>query len=77
MTDTPSDKAGLFINAFQRETKMERVFNVSRPVGFTLRGSRRAIDEVIACQRPYFAAPSSQSDPFATLKSGKSDRIAG
>jgi len=73
MIDASSDEADLFINEFQRETKMEWMFNGTLLGRFTLRGSRRAFDEVIACQRSYFEALSSQADPFATSGTGKSD----
>jgi hypothetical protein len=40
---------------------------------YTLRGSRRAFDEVVTCQRSYFDALGSQnSDPFATSDKSKS-----
>lgn len=76
MIDATSDEADLFVDEFQRETKMEWVFNGTLLGRFTLRGSRRAFDEVIACQRSYFEALSSQADPFATSGSGKSDPFA-
>jgi len=76
MIDAHSDEADLFIAEFQRETKMEWTFNGSLLGRFTLRGSRRAFDEVIACQRSYFEALSSQADPFATSGSGRTDPFA-
>lgn len=76
MIDASSDEADLFIDEFQRETRMEWYFGNNRLGRYTLRGSRRAFDEVIACQRSYFDALSSQSDPFATSGSGKRDPFA-
>lgn len=71
MIDIESDEADLFIKEFQRETRMVWKFKGSELGRYTLRGSSRAFDEVIACQRSYLDALGSQnSDPFAT--SGKS-----
>jgi len=72
MIDASSDEADLFIDEFQRETRMVWKFQGAELGRYTLRGSRRAFDEVIACQRSYFEAlgASQGSDPFAT--SGKS-----
>jgi hypothetical protein len=72
MIDASSDEADLFIDEFQRETRMVWSFQGSELGRYTLRGSRRAFDEVIACQRSYLDAlgASQSSDPFAT--SGKS-----
>lgn len=74
--DASSDEADLFIEEFQRETRMEWSFDGNLLGRFTLRGSRKAFDEVIACQRSYFEALSTQADPFAASSSGKSDPFA-
>ncbi len=66
MIDAGSDEADLFIDEFQRETHMEWAFGNTLLGRYTLRGSRLAFDEVIACQRSYFEALPAQSDPFAT-----------
>lgn len=71
MIDASSDEADLFINEFQRETRMEWAFGSNLLGRYTLRGSRRAFDEVIACQRSYFEAMQSQSDPFSASGTGK------
>lgn len=76
LIDASSDEADLFIDEFQRETRMEWSFEGNTLGRYTLRGSRRAFDEVIACQRSYFEALQSQSDPFATSGSGKKDPFA-
>jgi len=76
MIDASSDEADLFINEFQRETKMVWSFGSNTLGRYTLRGSRRAFDEVIACQRSYFEALGSQADPFATSGTKKSDPFA-
>ena len=71
LIDAGSDEADLFVDEFQRETRMEWYFGNNLLGRYTLRGSRRAFDEVIACQRSYFEALNNQSDPFATSGSGK------
>ncbi len=81
MIDASSDEASLFIEEFQRETRMEWSFNGNLLGRYTLRGSRRAFDEVIKCQKSYAAALASQSDPFAnssgsTKSKKKSDPFA-
>lgn len=72
MINAGSDQAELFIAEFQRETSMTWSYDGVELGRFTLRGSRRAFDEVINCQKSYFDAKSSQSDPFAASAS-KSD----
>jgi len=76
LIDASSDEADLFINEFQRETRMKWSFGDNLLGRYTLRGSRRAFDEVIACQRSYFEAIQTQSDPFAASGSGKNDPFA-
>ena len=66
MIDANSDEADLFIDEFQRETSMSWSFGNSSLGRYTLRGSRRAFNEVVACQRSYLQALDSNSDPFAT-----------
>lgn len=73
MIDLDSDEAELFVDEFQRENSMNWSFNGKRLGHFTLRGSRRAFDEVIRCQRSYLEAVSQNDDPFAADSSGKSD----
>jgi len=76
MIDAGSDEADLFVDEFQSETKMEWYFGNNLLGRYTLRGSRRAFNEVIACQRSYFEALETQSDPFATSGSKKKDPFA-
>lgn len=76
MIDAGSDEADLFVDEFQRETRMEWYFGNNLLGRYTLRGSRRAFDEVIACQRSYFEALETQSDPFAASSSKKKDPFA-
>lgn len=59
-----SDEASLFVDEFQRETSMAWAYGTASLGRYTLRGSRRAFDEVIACQRSYLDAVAPQSDPF-------------
>lgn len=68
LIDAGSDQAALFVEEFQRETRMEWSYQGTSLGRFTLRGSRRAFNEVIACQQSYHKAKSGQSDPFATGK---------
>ncbi|MGR3615330.1 MAG: hypothetical protein ACU0BB_04745 [Paracoccaceae bacterium] len=65
LIDSSSDQADLFVDEFQRETSMTWSFSGSQLGRYTLRGSRRAFDEVIACQRSYFEALENSSDPFS------------
>lgn len=74
MIDAASDEASLFVDEFQRKTSMEWRYGTVTLGRYTLRGSRRAFDEVIACQRSYldamspndpFAASGRKADPFA------------
>ncbi|KAE9629942.1 hypothetical protein [Parasedimentitalea maritima] len=66
LIDANSDQAGLFIDEFQRKGSMTWSFGNS-PLGrYTLRGSRKAFNEVVACQRSYLEALNGSSDPFAT-----------
>lgn len=65
MIDAGSDEASLFVDEFQRKTSMAWRYGNVTLGRYTLRGSRRAFDEVIACQRSYLDAMSSSADPFA------------
>ena len=76
MIDASTDEADLFIDEFQRETKMQWSFEGTVLGRYTLRGSRRAFDEVIACQRSYFDAIETLSDPFSTSGGKKNDPFA-
>jgi hypothetical protein len=71
MIDASSDEAGLFIDEFQRETRMAWAYGNASLGRYTLRGSRRAFDEVFACQRSYLEALASQSDPFTGTSTRK------
>ena len=76
LIDAGTDEADLFIDEFQRENSMNWSFNGNRLGHYTLRGSRRAFDEVIRCQRSYLEAAGQSDDPFAATNSGKSDPFA-
>ena len=73
MIDVASDEAELFVTEFQRENSMDWSYNNNRLGHYTLRGSRRAFDEVIKCQRSFLEAVNENKDPFAGNSSGKSD----
>lgn len=64
LIDAGTEEAGLFIDEFQRETSMRWHYSGTELGRFTLSGSRRAFEEVIACQRSYMDARSSTEDPF-------------
>lgn len=55
LIDTSVDKSAVFIEEFQREMRMTWSYGDIRLGQFTLRGSRRAFEQVIACQREYDA----------------------
>lgn len=76
MIDAGTDEADLFIDEFQRETSMLWKYGSAELGRYTLRGSRNAFDEVVACQRSYFEALASQSDPFAASQSRNPDPFA-
>jgi hypothetical protein len=76
MIDANSDEADLFIDEFQRETSMEWSYEGTALGRYTLRGSSRAFDEVIACQRSYLDAIEPPSDPFAASGGKKKDPFA-
>ncbi|KUJ76922.1 hypothetical protein AVO45_10555 [Ruegeria marisrubri] len=69
MIDAGTDEADLFVKEFQRETSMTWNYGDAVLGRYTLRGSRRAFDEVVNCQLSYLEAKSSQSDPFAASNS--------
>lgn len=56
LIDTSVDKSAVFIEEFQRELRMTWSYGDFRLGQFTLRGSRRAFQQVLACQREYDAA---------------------
>lgn len=76
MIDAAADESDLFVGEFQRETRMEWSYGDSLLGRYTLRGSFRAFDEVIACQRSYFEALDAQRDPFSSSGGGKRDPFA-
>lgn len=60
-----NEKANLFAEEFQRETRMAWYYEGVRLGNYTLRGSRKAFQETLACQKSYISATSSTGDPFA------------
>lgn len=62
LIDARIQKSALFIEEFQRETEMSWT-DGNDPLGaFTLRGSMRAFDQVIACQDAHAPAQTAQTD---------------
>lgn len=66
MIDANSDHADLFIDEFQRKSSMTWSFDGSTLGSYTLRGSRKAFNEVVACQKSYLEALNGSSDPFSS-----------
>ena len=63
--DAHAKNSGDFVEEFMRELRMTLDFE-GKPLGtFSLRGSRLAFKEVVACQRSFNDAMSSVEDPFA------------
>lgn len=66
LIDANSDQADLFIDEFQRKGSMTWSFGNSTLGRYTLRGSRQAFNEVVACQRSYIEATGGKPDPFSS-----------
>jgi len=66
LIDANSDQADLFIDEFQRKGSMTWSFGDSTLGRYTLKGSRKAFNEVVACQRSYLEAVSGSADPFTS-----------
>lgn len=62
--DASTDQAGLFANEFMRETGMKWYYNNVMLGHYSLRGSRAAFNESVACQKSFNEAVSGVSDPF-------------
>ena len=70
LIDTSIDKSATFIEEFQREMRMTWSYGDIRLGQYTLRGSRRAFEQVLACQREYGKTarlPASVPDDVANL----------
>lgn len=65
LIDADTDQAALFAEEFRRMTRMEWSYEGNLLGRFTLRGSNRAFQEVMSCQRSYQAARTVRTDPFA------------
>lgn len=66
LIDANSDQADLFIDEFQRKGSMTWSFGDSTLGRYTLKGSRKAFNEVVACQTSYLEATSDSTDPFTS-----------
>lgn len=62
--DAMTDQSGEFAKEFMRETGMKWFYKNSLLGSYSLRGSRQAFDEAVACQRSFNEAVSGVSDPF-------------
>lgn len=66
LIDASVDESAVFIEEFQREMRMQWRYG-DAPLGeFTLRGSRRAFDEVLKCQRSFDARNATPKDLAAS-----------
>lgn len=71
VTPASSEKAGRFVEEFMREVGMEWTYNGKRLGYLSLRDSRAAFEEAVACTKSFQDATGSSSDPFATGSSSK------
>lgn len=62
--DASTEQSGRFVNEFMRETGMKWYYNNAMLGHYSLRGSRQALDEAVACQKSFNEALSGVSDPF-------------
>lgn len=69
LIDASGEQATRFVDEFQRKSEMTWTYRGNQLGRFTLRGSRRAFDEAVACQKSYNNAVQSVADPFAASTS--------
>lgn len=72
-TDAYSEKAGIFVEEFQRELGMKWYYQNVMMGNFSLRDTRRAFNEVVACQKSFHEALAGVSDPFGRAPKRRSD----
>lgn len=65
-TPASSEKAGKFVEEFMREVDMEWTYNGTRLGYLSLRNSRAAFEEAVACTKSYQDAVGTTSDPFSS-----------
>ena len=75
-SEAQSDAAKLFMEEFMRENNMLWRYDNIELGNFSLRNSRRALTDVMACQDSYQAAIESVSDPFSFTSTRSSDPFA-
>jgi len=68
--DASTDQSGRFAQEFMRETGMKWYYNNVMLGNYTLRGSRQALDEAVACLKSFNEALSGVSDPFGGTSGG-------
>lgn len=59
-----TEEAGVFVEEFMRETFVEISYNGNRMAKLSLKSSRVAFNEVVACTKSYRDATRSSDDPF-------------
>lgn len=64
-----TDQSGVFAKEFMRETGMEWHYEGRSLGDFSLKGSRLAFQEVVACTKSYRSALQTSADPFASSSS--------
>lgn len=70
--DAYSENAGILVDEFQRELDMKWYYKNVMLGHYSLRDTRRAFDEVVACQKSFNEAVSGVSDPFSRAPNGRS-----
>jgi hypothetical protein len=63
LIDATMPRAAVFIEEFQREMRMRWEYAETMLGEFTLRGSRQAFDQVVACQAAHATPPAEHTDP--------------
>lgn len=64
MIDASSEEAALLVNQFQQEASMDWSIGETQLGRYTLRGSQRAFEEVMACQKSYGMTQTATADPI-------------
>lgn len=62
--DSSTEQSGLFAEEFTKETSMKWFYQNVMLGHYSLRGTRAAFEEIVACQKSFNEATSGVSDPF-------------
>jgi hypothetical protein len=68
--DASTEQSGTFAREFMRETGMKWYYRNTMLGHYSLRGSRQAFDEAVACQKSFNEAVAGVSDPFGGSSGG-------